>query len=59
MIGRRWWGGKEYTQVWTLLKMRKASDWKAAAWNLEGDNFHSVLSAPGPADDVTEDLRGT
>ena len=60
MRGRRGWGEvEESTQVCTLLKVKKASDWKAAAWNLEGENVHSVLSAPGPADDVTKDWRGT
>ena len=39
--------------------MRKATDWKAVAWNLEGENVHSVLYAPGPAVDVTKDLGGT
>ena len=29
MIGRSKWGeGEESTQVWTLLKVRKATDWK-------------------------------
>ena len=34
-----------------------ATDWKAAAWNLEGGMFHNVPYAPGPADVVTQDLR--
>ena len=29
------------------------TDWKAAAWHLEGGNVHSVLYAPGPADALT------
>ena len=33
-----------------------ATDWKAAAWNLEGGNVHIVLCAPGPADALTKDL---
>ena len=36
-----------------------ATDWKDVIWNLEGENVHSVLSAPGPADDVNEDQTGT
>ena len=35
-----------------------ATDWKAAAWNREGENVHSVSSAPGPAEDMTKDLTG-
>ena len=51
MTGRMGWGEvEESTQVWTLLKVSEATDWKAAAWNLEEENVHSVLSAPGPAD---------
>ena len=37
--------GGESTQVWTLLKVRKATDWKAAAWNLEWRMF-TVFSLP-------------
>ena len=35
-----------------------ATDWKAAAWNLEGENVQIIVGAPGPADAVTKDLRG-
>ena len=51
-------GGRIYSSL-DIVKVRKAIDWKAAAWNLEGENIHGGLSAPEPADDVTEDLRGT
>ena len=36
-----------------------ATDWKAAARNLEGEHVHSVLFAPGPAEAVTQDLTRT
>ena len=32
------------------------TDCKATAWNLKGGNDHNILSAPGPADAVTQDL---
>ena len=34
------------------------TDWKAAALNLQGGKVHSVISAPGSADAVTQDLTG-
>ena len=40
-----------------LTTLYGPTDWKAAAWNLEGGNVHSVIYAPGPADTVTQDWR--
>ena len=35
-----------------------ATDWKATDGNIEGGNVQRVLSAPGPADTVTQALTG-
>ena len=62
MIGRRGWGGGE--GIYSSLDIveseegEMATDWKAAAWDLERGNVHSVLCAPGSADAVTQDLTG-
>ena len=40
-----------------LTTLYGPTDWKAAAWNLEGGNVHRVIYAPGPADAVTQVWR--
>ena len=51
---------QQATETCSLSKGRKGmgTDWKAAAWNLEGGEVYSVLSAPRPADAVTQNLTG-